>query len=144
MPHSLLEVGRGLDRGDGDEAHGNARREGAERRGDVAPVLGERGPEADGDEPERGGRNGRAPERDEGEEEEGDDARSGRAARTGRPVPCVATNETKTAVARAPLTARFQRPPTRQTIGSVMFTAAKATNARKTPRRGRLRVTTSS
>ena len=52
------------------------------------------------------------------------------AERSGRPLPRSATNETKTAVARTPLAARFQRPPTRQTIGSVMFMVANATNAR--------------
>ncbi|MBK9376124.1 MAG: hypothetical protein IPN03_20970 [Holophagales bacterium] len=67
-----------------------------------------------------------------------------RAVRKGCPFSCCAAKETNTAVARSPLAARFQTPPTCQAIGSVMFTQAKAMNARNTPKRGRCRATTSS
>jgi hypothetical protein len=141
VPHSLLEAGRGEDRGDGDEANGRSGWKGAEGSGDVAPVPGER--RSNGR--RRGGaaRDGRAPERDE--------ARKKRAAtddratdRRRRPGLGSATKETKTEVARSPLAARFQRPPTCQTIGRMRFAAAKATNARNAPSRGLFRVTTSS
>ena len=61
-----------------------------------------------------------------------------------RSGPEVATNETKTAVARRPLAPRLQRPPVRQTIGSVTWTVANVMNARRDPCRARRGATTSS